>query len=589
MQVDTWRRFVNGDKEILTSLPDKIASSWRKCYNEQVDPYLVKPKTVLTENELKSCQRQHQILIHLVKNESKHFKGIMHIKQPIFILTDENGTILWREGNYQARSYANEIYFNVGSRWSELDVGTNAIGMALENKQAEFMSLDDHYAIASRRWSCAAAPIFDSNQDLIGILDISTYNNNSVQEAMLFLTTITQRISNAYIREELNQKMALLQYAGKNLDHEILCDLHKRIVYVPDEYQDYFEMNQEIQGQLPRDLLYEEREIIFNNALVGYRYKLYKKLSEENEFHYVGVPSSNTAYQQFSKKVQKLAQSKVPVHVYGESGSGKEVIAKTLHMNSPYRQGPLITVNCGSISDTLLESELFGYAPGAFTGANQEGHVGKILQANGGTLFLDEIDSMPWKMQTALLRVLEEKQVVPLNGQPQPVDFRLVSASNQDLRKRVLAKEFREDLFYRIYVGKLSIPPLRERLEDLLPLVDRFCEKRQWQIAWKERLLQIARTYHWPGNIREFNNFLERLYIFYAEEEPTNEQILELITLGTLSEKETKAQESIENQEREEILKALKSQHYHVTNAAKSLGISRATLYRKIKEYHIEY
>ena len=139
-----------------------------------------------------------------------------------------------------------------------------------------------------------------------------------------------------------------------------------------------------------------------------------------------------------------------------------------------------------------------------------------------------------------------------------------------------LAKEFREDLFYRIYVGKLSIPPLREHLEDLLPLVDRFCEKRQWQIAWKERLLQIARTYHWPGNIREFNNFLERLYIFYVEEEPTNEQILELITLGILSEKETKPQESIENQEREEILKALKSQHYHVTNAAKSLGIFKS-------------
>ncbi len=589
MQVDTWRRFVNGDKEILTYLPDKIAASWRKCYNEQVDPYLVKPRTVLTENELKSCQRQHQILIHLVKNESKHFKEIMHIRQPIFILTDEKGTILWREGNYQAKSYANEIYFNVGSRWSELDVGTNAIGMVLENKQAEFMSLDDHYAIASRRWSCAAAPIFDSNQDLIGILDISAYNNNSVQEAMLFLTTITQRISNAYIREELNQKMTLLQYAGKNLDHEILCDLHKRIVYVPDEYQDYFEMNQEIQGQLPRDLLYEEREVIFNNELVGYRYKLYKKLSSKDEFHYVGVPSKNMAYQQFLKKVQKLAKSKVPVHVYGESGSGKEVIAKTLHMNSPYRQGPLITVNCGSISDTLLESELFGYAPGAFTGANQEGHVGKILQANGGTLFLDEIDSMPWKMQTALLRVLEEKQVIPLNGQPQPVDFRLVSASNQDLRKRVLAKEFREDLFYRIYVGKLSIPPLRERLEDLLPLVERFCEKRQWQITWKEQLLQMARTYHWPGNIREFNNFLERLYIFYAEEEPTNEQILELITLGRLSEKEMRPQESIVNEEREEILKALKSQHYHVTNAAKSLGISRATLYRKIKEYHIEY
>lgn len=588
MQVDTWRRFVNGDREILTTLPDKIASSWQKCYNEQVDPYLVKPRTVLTENELKSCQRQHQILIHLVKNESKHFKEMMHIKQPIFILTDENGTILWREGNYQAKSYANEIYFNVGSRWSELDVGTNAIGMAIENKQAEFMSLDDHYAIASRRWSCAAAPIFDSNQDLIGILDISTYNNNSVQEAMFFLTTMTQRISNAYIREELNQKMALLQYAGKNLANEIICDLHKRVVYVPDEYQEYFEMNQDIYAQLSKDLLYEEKEILFKNELVGYRYKLYRKIESEQEFHYVGVPSQNQKYQQFLNKVYKMAQSTVPVHVYGESGSGKEVIAKTLHMNSPYRQGPLITVNCGSISDSLLESELFGYAPGAFTGANQEGHIGKILQANGGTLFLDEIDSMPWKMQTALLRVLEEKQVVPLNGQPQPVDFRLVSASNQDLRQRVLSKEFREDLFYRIYVGKLSIPPLRERLEDLSPLVDRFCEQRQWHLTWKEQLLQTAYMYHWPGNIREFNNFLERLYIFYAEEEPTKEQILELITLGQISDENQDIEEE-ENKERQEIMAALKEQHYHVTNAAKSLGISRATLYRKIKEYNIEY
>ena len=587
MQVDTWRRFVNGDREILTTLPDKIASSWKKCYNEQVDPYLVKPRTVLTENELKSCQRQHQILIHLVKNESKHFKEMMHIKQPIFILTDEKGTILWREGNYQAKSYANEIYFNVGSRWSELDVGTNAIGMAIENKQAEFMSLDNHYAIASRRWSCAAAPIFDSNQDLIGILDISTYNN-SVQEAMFFLTTMTQRISNAYIREELNQKMALLQYAGKNLANEILCDLHKRVVYVPDEYQEYFEMNQDIYAQLSKDLLYEEKEILFKNELVGYRYKLYRKIESEQEFHYVGVPSQNQKYQQFLNKVYKMAQSTVPVHVYGESGSGKEVIAKTLHMNSPYRQGPLITVNCGSISDSLLESELFGYAPGAFTGANQEGHIGKILQANGGTLFLDEIDSMPWKMQTALLRVLEEKQVVPLNGQPQPVDFRLVSASNQDLRQRVLSKEFREDLFYRIYVGKLSIPPLRERLEDLSPLVDRFCEQRQWHLTWKEQLLQTAYMYHWPGNIREFNNFLERLYIFYAEEEPTKEQIFELITLGQISDEKQDIEEE-ENKERQEIMAALKEQHYHVTNAAKSLGISRATLYRKIKEYNIEY
>ena len=584
MKEDTWKRFINGDEGVLTSLPTNIADSWKNCHSHQVDPFLRKPRKVMTLSEIKQKQRENKVLIQLVKEEVKKIKYLFNIQYPLFILTDSEGTILWRDGHHQAKDYANDIYFNVGSRWAELDVGTNAIGMVLTLKKEATMSLNDHYAVASRNWGCAASPIFDCEQKLIGVLDISTYNNDSVQDSIFLLNTLTQRISNDYIHDELQKKVELLKYASRNLSEEILCDLHFQIVYLPETLQEDFELNRDIRLQLAKEEIYEKQEIYLLDELIGYRFKIYPTLKrkQQKQFQIVGIQSQNPNYQIFLRKVEQLANSSVPVHVYGESGSGKEIIAKTIHLNSPFKEGPLIVVNCGALSEDLLESELFGYAPGSFTGANQEGYEGKILQANQGSLFLDEIDSMSYKMQTALLRVLEEKKVIPINGKQQSVEFRLITASNQDLRKRVIEKKFREDLFYRIYVGKLEIPPLRERIEDLQPLIDLFCQRKNWYIPWKDKIYAVARTFHWPGNIREFNNFLERLYIFYPDREPTSAQILEIIQLGSL---ENISEE--ENNQKEEILSALAATHYHVTNAAKKLGISRATMYRKMKEYHI--
>ncbi|HJF19468.1 MAG TPA: sigma-54-dependent Fis family transcriptional regulator, partial [Enterococcus columbae] len=572
MKEDTWKRFINGDEGVLTSLPTNIADSWKNCHSHQVDPFLRKPRKVMTLSEIKQKQRENKVLIQLVKEEVKKIKYLFNIQYPLFILTDSEGTILWRDGHHQAKDYANDIYFNVGSRWAELDVGTNAIGMVLTLKKEATMSLNDHYAVASRNWGCAASPIFDCEQKLIGVLDISTYNNDSVQDSIFLLNTLTQRISNDYIHDELQKKVELLKYASRNLSEEILCDLHFQIVYLPETLQEDFELNRDIRLQLAKEEIYEKQEIYLLDELIGYRFKIYPTLKrkQQKQFQIVGIQSQNPNYQIFLRKVEQLANSSVPVHVYGESGSGKEIIAKTIHLNSPFKEGPLIVVNCGALSEDLLESELFGYAPGSFTGANQEGYEGKILQANHGSLFLDEIDSMSYKMQTALLRVLEEKKVIPINGKQQSVEFRLITASNQDLRKRVIEKKFREDLFYRIYVGKLEIPPLRERIEDLQPLIDLFCQRKNWYIPWKDKIYAVARTFHWPGNIREFNNFLERLYIFYPDREPTSAQILEIIQLGSL---ENISEE--ENNQKEEILSALAATHYHVTNAAKKLGISR--------------
>ena len=589
MREDTWKRFINGDEAVLTRLPTNIADSWKNCHSHQVDPFLRKPRKMMTLTELKEKQRENKTLIHLVKEEVKKIKYLFNIQYPLFILTDNEGTILWRDGHHQAKDYANDIYFNIGSRWSELDVGTNAIGMVLTSKKDATMALSDHYAVASRNWGCAASPIFDCEQKLIGVLDISTYNNDSVQESIFLLNTLTQRISNDYIHDELQKKVELLKYASRSLSEEILCDLHFQIVYLPEQLQEEFQLNQDIRLQLAKEEIYEKQEIYLLDELIGYRFKIYPTLKRKQQPHFqvVGIQSKNADYQAFLRKVEQLSNSTVPVHIYGESGSGKEIIAKTVHLNSPFKDGPLIVVNCGALSENLLESELFGYAPGSFTGANKDGYEGKILQANHGSLFLDEIDSMSYKMQTALLRVLEEKKVMPINGKQQSVTFRLITASNQDLRKRVINKQFREDLFYRIYVGKVEIPPLRCRLEDLQPLIDLFCQRKNWYIPWKNSIYEVAKTFRWPGNIREFNNFLERLYIFYPDREPTKEEIYEIIQLGSLNELAEKEANPKEDNQKQAILNALASTHYHVTNAAKELGISRATLYRKMKEYQI--
>ncbi|GAA5423166.1 GAF domain-containing protein [Tetragenococcus halophilus] len=183
MQQEIWQRFINGDEEILDSLPEKIADSWQTCYMNQVDPYLHKPRKVMTAQELKKQRRKHQELIQLVKKEVAELQNCLELKLPLFVLTDEVGNILWREGSYRSKDYANGIFFQEGSGWSELGVGTNAIGLVLKTKSQEWLTLDEHYSVASRSWSCAASPIFDEENQLIAVLDISTYQNSSSKDA----------------------------------------------------------------------------------------------------------------------------------------------------------------------------------------------------------------------------------------------------------------------------------------------------------------------------------------------------------------------------------------------------------------------
>lgn len=595
MENQVWKRFINGETRALTQLPSKVANSWKFCLQNQVDPFLVKPPKMLSQSDLLVKQQTYRELIQTTKRELDQLDKRFQLQNPLFILTDEEGNILWRTGNYQARDFANEIDFKEGSNWSELEVGTNAIGLALRTKEDEYLSLEDHYSSASRRWSCAASPILDENNELIGVLDVSTYQNTSAKDSLLLLTMLTQKIANQLMKVHLQLRNQLLSYAQHYLEEVIFCDAHYRILQVPTKDARQFPIGEDIRKVIAPHLIYDQETIVENHQLLGYKYKVYQteqKAETAEPIHvYPGVPTKNKAYEVFLEQVYQVAASQVPIHIFGESGSGKEVISQTIHFNSPVASGPLVAVNCGAVNENLLESELFGYAPGAFTGANAKGFNGKIAQADGGTLFLDEIDSMPEKMQKALLRVLEDKMVTPLSGKPVPADFRLVTASNKDLKELVRAGKFREDLFYRLFVCTVKIPPLRERLEDLEPLIERFVTKNQWAIAWQPQILAVAKEYQWYGNIREFNNFLARLAIFYPVTEPTKYEMKQLIQSGAIHQVAETVPASNQPKtaisEKEKIQQALVDSHFNMTKTAKNLAISRATLYRKMKKYEL--
>jgi two-component system nitrogen regulation response regulator NtrX len=296
-------------------------------------------------------------------------------------------------------------------------------------------------------------------------------------------------------------------------------------------------------------------------------------------------------------KVERVAASETRVAILGETGAGKELIARTLHEKSPRRNGPFITLNCAAVPAELIESELFGHEKGAFTGAATR-HAGKFEQAHGGTLFLDEIGDMPPMMQAKLLRVLEQKEVERVGGdRPVTVDVRVIVATHRNLDELVRKGEFRQDLYHRVFVFPIVLPPLRERRDDIRLLVDFFAQAVAEQNDWKPReiapeaYLELER-YSWPGNVRELRNVVERLLLLTDDRVDASTARLALpsdssaaspsLERGPLSER-------MDSHEREIIITELKKNNYKMTDTAKALGLERSHLYKKCQQLGIEH
>ena len=296
-------------------------------------------------------------------------------------------------------------------------------------------------------------------------------------------------------------------------------------------------------------------------------------------------------------QVERVGASETRVCILGETGTGKELVARTLHEKSPRRGGPFVTLNCAAVPAELIESELFGHEKGAFTGAAGR-HVGKFEQADRGTLFLDEIGDMPLPMQAKLLRVLEESEIERVGGDhPIKVDVRVIVATHRNLDELVREGAFRQDLYHRIYVFPLVLPPLRERPDDLPVLVALFARQVAQQNGWKEKAfapeaLEELKRYSWPGNVRELRNVVERLLLLSGEG-PVDAASVPLALPqpggggpetpagGTLGER-------VERFEREVLLAELKRHNHHMTNVARALGLERSHLYKKCQQLGID-
>lgn len=323
--------------------------------------------------------------------------------------------------------------------------------------------------------------------------------------------------------------------------------------------------------------------------LVQNRRVITEQLAQTSTFHNLVGKSASMA--KLFEMVRKLSGVKSNVLIIGESGTGKELFARALHYNGPLRTKPFVAVNCGSIPATLIESELFGYRRGAFTGAIRD-KVGYFEAANGGTLFLDELSTLPMAVQSSLLRVLEERVVVPVGDtQPRPVDVRIVSASNKDLDRMVATGEFREDLLFRLNVVRLMLPPLRQRKEDIPLLVEHFLRKYADQMGKHvpgvtNGAMRALLNHEWRGNVRELENVIERAVIF-AEDRPISVQDLPFASENATDDVGEELKEALREFERQHIIASLRRHNYDKTEAAKYLSIGISSLYRKLDELEI--
>lgn len=328
-----------------------------------------------------------------------------------------------------------------------------------------------------------------------------------------------------------------------------------------------------------------------------------KALKQENErlrrevddrYGFESIIGRSPQMEQVFEKVRQVAPTKASVLIQGETGTGKELIAKAIHFNSPRRRKPFIAVNCGALSQTLLESELFGHEKGAFTGAIKQ-KAGRFELAHGGTIFLDEIGETTPELQVRLLRVLQEQEFERVGGmKPVKVDTRVVAATNRDLKKEVDAGRFREDLYYRLNVIRLDLPPLRDRVDDIPLLVNfylkQFCKDHGRDLMVNPKAMSLLQNYHWPGNVRQLRTVMESAVILSSGKEILPRNLPEEIRNDTQPANAIRLRVgmTVADAERELIRATLAELQGNKAKASRMLGLGRKTLYRKLEEYEIE-
>ncbi|MDA2164511.1 sigma-54-dependent Fis family transcriptional regulator [Bacillus cereus] len=607
----TWKKFV--DEGVLDSnrINKRISESWHRCKQANVNPHMNKGQKILSSRIFREQKKKSEIFLDIALPQIQNMRKTIDELQMMALLIDPDGYVLSLSGNQQTLKRAKHINFIEGVKWTEAAVGTNAIGTALEIEEAIMISGTEHYSVASHSWSCAAAPIHNDDGKLIGVLDFSCPIEFSHPYMLGMVTSIAHAIEReCSIRVHQNELHLIHRFIDViDSDEQVVICNHRDVIVsasksVRERVSNWSRMKLEdfMQNGLKPKL---EVPVYSNDRMIGKciyvkenkQGNLFSTASLINGITFPGVIGTSSAFQHTLEEIKLVSPTDASVYVCGETGVGKECVARAIHENSPRKDGPFIAVNCGSLPKELMESELFGYAEGAFTGARRQGYKGKFEQADGGTIFLDEIGEVPPEMQVALLRVLQERTVTPIGSSKEvPVNIRIITATHKDLLRLVEEGKFRQDLYYRLHVYPLYVPTLIERKEDIPYFIKHFCEQKNWNVVFPKSICNQFYQHTWPGNIRELLNVLERIYILSQGQEICEKQIPFLLQtmMGNQHQLTLQAENKIENTlnfreriQRDSMIEALEKTNGNVSLAAKLLDVPRSTFYKRMQKYKL--
>ncbi|WP_066331327.1 sigma-54-dependent Fis family transcriptional regulator [Azohydromonas lata] len=648
---------------LRTGLHEQVAQSWTRCLNEyRLDPDSEPHPPVLDGHALALRRRRLSDVIEAARLEMSTLYQQLADNETAVVLTDGEGVILHLVTSPEFTTELEPVGFTVGAIWNEACAGTNGMGTCLALAEPVSVRREDHFFTRLTTLTCSAVPVHDPEGRMVAVLDVTSRSALQQQHVLVLLGMTARMIENRLMEQRFRDAHPLHFHTRPELVHT----LHEGRLALDAEgviraanrsalFQLGVESPQALCGRRLEevfqatldDLLERSRAASFHPVPVyrvngAHRFFAVTRLpaAEAQPARAAtaqaalaarpvkpAVPAASsaaTAGLSDAQLVQQLATGSrvlargTPLLLRGETGAGKEVFARALHERSPRATGAFVAVNCASIPESLIESELFGYRAGAFTGAQRTGRRGKILQADGGTLFLDEIGDMPLELQARLLRVLDERRVTPLGTEDtHPVDFQLVSASHRNLLELVAQGRFREDLYYRLAGIELQIPALRERT-DRRELIQRILQEENGApLALRPEAEQLLMTHRWPGNVRQLRHVLRAAVALADGASVGLEHLPSLraslpapaaaapafspqaaaapvapvsVLAAGMVPAETPPPAGlnlIQSHERQVLLQLLEQHRWNVSNVAKALDVSRNTLYRKLHKLQI--
>ncbi len=551
------------------------------------------------------------------------------------LLTGTVGVVLHAIGDCDFMARASHAGLQPGVPWSEDCKGTNAIGTAIVEQVPMRVHADEHFLVANHFLTCSAVPVFDHQRRIAGILAVAGDHASFHRHTMALVRMSAQMIENQLFSTTFQDAITVHfhsrpEFLGTLMENTAAFTAGGRFLSANHSAMRQFGLPHSALEThtfsslfgLPLSELFEHycrrspgllTLCLYNGVRVHARAELRippdriqsstavsmpaKPHASDTHLRFSSLHYLNTGDPQIASvidKVGKVIGRDIPVLILGETGTGKELLAQAIHNDSPRAGGPFVAVNCASIPENLIESELFGYEDGAFTGARRKGSVGKILQANGGTLFLDEIGDMPLNLQARLLRVLQERIVTPLGcTKSYPLNIALVCATNRNLRDLIARNAFREDLYYRLNGLVIKLPPLRERT-DLETVVDKLLAANSGTVrrTVSAELMQVFKRHKWPGNVRQLASLVRTAIIMAGDQreirmEHMPEDFLEDVGTMTLAcdgdtALHTANCSKLEDVELSMMRRALEEHGGNVSAAARALGVSRNTIYRKM-------